>query len=133
MMDVFDENIIKHDQEDEETTSDCSLREDKELLEDYGMRITEKEIETTREEGFDKTVILKKLQNYYFNLDESSICLRCGTTFRSNQNGSIIKNLTTYEPCRLLFEFSGARKKHFSPAILRILPKNQLICCLGCP
>ena len=91
-MDVFDENIIKHDQEEEETTSDCSLSEEKELLEDYGMRITEKEIETTREERIDKTVILKKLQNY-FNLDssdESSICLRCGSTFRSNQKFSLM-------------------------------------------
>ena len=89
-MDVFDENIIKHDQEDEETTSDCFLSEEKELLEDYGMRISEKEIETTREERIDKTVILKKLQNYYFNLDESSICLRCGSKFKSNQNGSLM-------------------------------------------
>ena len=99
---VFDLNAIQYD-EQKEITSDSSIDStnlNDDLLEDYGMKILETEVETTKKERLDKKVILKKLQNYFYldSSDESSICLRCGTTFGSNQNFSdMIQHLNNCE------------------------------------
>ena len=84
-------------------TSDSSIDStnlNDDLLEDYGMKILETEVETIKKERLDKKVILKKLQNYFYldSSDESSICLKCGTTFGSNQNFSdMIQHLNNCE------------------------------------
>ena len=90
LLEVFDENTIKHDQEEEEeTVSDYSLN--KELLEDYAMSISE--AKATNDEKIDNQKVLRNLQNYFFIFDSfngSSICKRCGKTFRSNQDFSVM-------------------------------------------
>ena len=99
---VFDINAIQYD-EQKEITSDSSIDSTNlnyDLLEDYGMKILETEVETIKKERLDKKVILKKLQNYFYldSSDESSICLKCGTTFGSNQNFSdMIQHLNNCE------------------------------------
>jgi len=90
IMEVFDENTIEHDQEEgDEATSDCSFN--KGLLEDYTISVSD--IKTTNGEKMDHLKVLRNLQNYFFIFDSfngSSICKRCGKTFRSNQDFSVM-------------------------------------------
>ena len=91
IMEVFDENTIEHDQEErgEKTTSGCSLS--KEQLEDHAMSVSG--IKATNDEKIYNQKDLMKLQRYFFIFDRfngSSICKRCGTTFNSNQDLSVM-------------------------------------------
>ena len=86
-MDVFD------DQEEEETKSDCTLTNNlsKELLEDNAMTISKEKV--TNDEKHENQETLRKLQKYFFISDSyngSTICKRCGKTYRSTQEMSIM-------------------------------------------